>query len=685
MSLGKIISSFSNTVGTFEGFLSEGRTNPYPFYPGKTNRIIPGNWKLSLPYSFRVEGVSSQSKGGKSPLSGLYNVIGSPSGGGMFDEFFLPIAPQQLTQEEVFSINITPTQRGMVIEHNGVVFKELVISGNTGQRVNNDLTGYEAFHQLRNYLRAYAELKKSPNQAYAQLIFVNRKDNESLIVEPIKFSMERNKDGPFLYSYRMSFKVIGEKTSPESNGILGNYFNNIDSIINDATDLIYGARNTIQRSIDFIKTFEREIVSTIVEPIEALGLLLKSIKGLPLTLADMPSNIFSQLSSRTVGAFLDQAKTNKANGDPTLRETDLPKNTNTEAKFNTANALNILPLDAKATMSLSVLEPKETFLLNQSINSTKNTPRIYYESLLAETKSIRDVASQKFGLSNDFYNDLVGITDPLSSSEIDDPEDLTLEKIEILKAFFDIQSALTLLLSTNYLFKEDVSEYILDVESKYDNKIDILSASSVDEIVLADNTTLEQIAMEYLGDATRWIDIVVLNDLIYPYIDEASTNSRIKAPGQKILIPRQAQPTASNIPITKPNRLISTLSETERNLGVDLKLSLNDLTFDFRLGNNNDFELIYGGANAAQAIITKISMEKGSLKYHPEIGVGLSIGEKIRQGVDIRDDLINSILSDPRFTNIKDLSFETSGNTIRIKMNLVVKYLQTPIPVIFDT
>ena len=85
MGLGKIISAISDVVGTFEGVLGQGRTGPYTQFENVTNRIIPGNWKLNLPYSFKVVGVSSPLFGSNSPLSGIIKLVVTPSGGGLFD------------------------------------------------------------------------------------------------------------------------------------------------------------------------------------------------------------------------------------------------------------------------------------------------------------------------------------------------------------------------------------------------------------------------------------------------------------------------------------------------------------------------------------------------------------------------------------------------------------------------
>lgn len=674
MGLGNIISAFNDTVGTIGGVLLNGRTGPYTNYEGVTNRIIPGNWRLSLPYSFKVVGVSSPIFGSSSPLSGLFKVIGSPSGGGLFDEFYLPINPQNITQEENFAINITPTQRGIVAEHNGVVLKDLVIAGTTGQRPSNTISGYEYFLQLRNYFRSYAELKKSTDQKNSQLIFMNRKDNEYLIVEPVKFVMERDSGRPFLYNYKIVMKALGLRRPNFANGILGDFFNKIDSIIERITDYIQGSRVIMQGFTNFFTGIEREFVATIMEPIETVGLAFKQFRGLPFTLADMPSSIINQLSDRTVQAFLDNAKQEKKNGNVNFAEIKIPIDTQRESTANGANALSILTPQAKADLSVSVFSDSEKNILNNFVADALKKTKSFYEELLTNITSLRDDLSDKSGVGDTYYDDFVGRTPEFTASSTRTPRE---DDVEAMIGLNLAERAIKYILSTESLFNETVEQYIDDVEDKYKNNLELINPQSVDEIILPNNATLEDLAAEYLGSADRWIDIAIVNNLIAPYIDEDSTSDRIKRPGDKILIPKETPAEPSNIPTTRTIALTEDFNTTEKNLGVDIKINSD---FDFIINSTNDIELIAGGSNAGQAVIIKIALEKGSLKYHTQIGVGLGIGEKIRNGIDIRDDLILSILSDARFSGIKNLAFTTEGSTIKILMDLIVRNLATPVP-----
>jgi len=675
MGLGKIISAISDVVGTFEGVLGQGRTGPYTQFENVTNRIIPGNWKLNLPYSFKVVGVSSPLFGSNSPLSGIFKLVGTPSGGGLFDEFQLPINPSNITQDEIFSIVVTPTQRGVIAEHNGVIFKDLNISGTTGMRPNNSVSGYEYFQQLRNYLRSYAEIKKDPNQRNTQLYFINRKDNEYLIVEPVRFSMDRSSSGPFLYNYKIALRVLGMKKPAPAGGLLGELFNKIDNVINRVTDYIQRARVLILSSTQLLQNVKRDFVETILEPIETASLAFKSLRGFTYTLIDLPRSVLFELSDRTVKAFLDNGKQLKRQGDVRFAEIKFPVDTLKESQTNKYKAFSILTTEAKEALTVSQLTNDEKILFNIAIRDSVLKPKSFYGDLVINLKECRDNLADKTGGGDSDYDIFVGRTPEFSPNRTN-----RTARPDELDAFMGLElahRACQYILSANELFGETLNDYVNDVQTKYNDSSLIPFPQSVDEVLLQNGQTLESLAAEYLGDAQRWIDIAVLNHLKAPYISDDLSLTDVKRNGDKILIPRENTPELSNIPFTRELAITNNFTEIERNLGVDIKVTKD---FDFIITNTNDFKLIAGGDNAGQAVILKIAYEKGSLKYHPQIGVGLNIGNKLRDGLDIRDDLVNSILADARFSGIKDLSFKVEGSAIYIDLNLIIKHLLIPVP-----
>lgn len=677
--LGKIGSNISNTVGTLQGVLNKVGAAPYTQFAGVTSQIIPSNWKLSLPYSFKIESAGSAIPGGITPKSGGFlSAVGDFFKGGLFDEFVLPINPEELKQSEPFAILISPTQRGVISEHNGIVFKDLSISGTTGQRLSNQRTGYEVFIQLRNFFRSYGQLKKDPTNRNTQLLFINRKDNETLIVEPTSFNLDRTKEAPFLYRYNIIFRVLGLRQPILAPSFLGNFFGKFINTVNKVNELISNTWGTITSNIQILKGIGSEYKAAILFPYERTRLAFKSYQNKSFNLSDLTTNIKTQLSTKTIVAFLSEAKTQKQNGSVALATTKIPVDIPKFVDDNGYRALSIIPTEAQEDLPISFLSVDESSLLRDEIDIVKKTTKQEYQTYLDDLLSFIDDASEKFNILPTGYNEFIGRSNAFS---VDPNKQIQLNELDTLEALQKIQLVYELILANNFIFNDTINTFFQNVRNNYDGNLSIDTPTSVDEIYLPSNKTLEDLAAEYLGTAERWIEIALVNNLLPPYIDEASTTIRVKKSGDKILIPRFGSSNFSQLPKTREIRISEDFTEIERNLGVDLRLNSD---FDLILDTNNDFKLIGGSENAGQAIILKLVLDKGSLKYYPQLGCGTGIGEKIRNGMDIRDDLINSILSDTRFENIKDLSFIAENSTIKVNFNLILKYVATPIPISFN-
>lgn len=129
------------------------------------------------------------------------------------------------------------------------------------------------------------------------------------------------------------------------------------------------------------------------------------------------------------------------------------------------------------------------------------------------------------------------------------------------------------------------------------------------------------------------------------------------------------------------NALTKHLTDFEKKLGVDLKITPDG---DLELNNLNDFSVTFGAANAAQAAFIKLTIEPGSLLYHPEIGTGLDIGSKTRSALTIKTQLLKSFAGDDRFdsvdsritvfgsTYIVDTAITLAGSGIQIPLQFTV-------------
>ena len=246
------------------------------------------SWKRSLGYEFSV--VEVDKKSNKIKDTKLFGFSLNP-----WSPFRLQINPQELNQDEIFAIQVTPTFRGVIVEHQGVTIKDIKISGTTGISPNrreggafadsgnpvfqDGHSGYEEFHELRSYFRMYTEAKRQEvknKKTELRMIFANYVDNEFLWVEPQKFSMKRQKGRPFMRDYMIDLKAIGVASSlKQDSGWLDYLLDSLESI----QDYLDAASKVLTAGFAIIAKFQRSVASTVLGPLQAVNAALAAIRG----------------------------------------------------------------------------------------------------------------------------------------------------------------------------------------------------------------------------------------------------------------------------------------------------------------------------------------------------------------------------------------------------------------------
>jgi hypothetical protein len=217
------------------------------------------------------------------------------------------------------------------------------------------------------------------------------------------------------------------------------------------------------------------------------------------------------------------------------------------------------------------------------------------------------------------------------------------------------------------------------VEDAYGSKLRMPTINSSREATIGGKDTIQTLAARELGDPDRFKDIATLNNLKPPYIDPAG-GSCVKKPGEKLLIPQSNVSGSSALRKLKIFEINKFLSEAEKNLGIDIRLTEDG---DLGVNNTSDLDLIAGMTNMVQVLALKLELERGSLKRHPDLGTRLRVGEKAtRQAlVDLRNDLVASISSDQRVLTMPSIELRQEGSEIKADIVVKLKDLDQPIPI----
>ena len=296
--------------------------------------------------------------------------------------------------------------------------------------------------------------------------------------------------------------------------------------------------------------------------------------------------------------------------------------------------------------------------------------------LLQYLKRVKANAEYKFNLGSSAYDDLFV---RVATLEGESTKIVTDQEFEILGAFNDLIVATNALIAYPNLFKSEFDASIADINAKFSDSLNLQSLPATKQIILNGRTDLERIALDELGDPTRWVEIAELNDLKYPYIVQnlSDTRSNVKKPGDKLLIPQNIRSGLSDVSTVKEIPSIQGLSETERSFGTDLKVTPE---MDLDLANNGDLAVVSGTENVAQAIILKIGYERGELKNHPEMGVGVMVGDKFISLEQVRDNLNATLTADKRVESLSNVALLREGPALYMSFDVNLTTVDTPIP-----
>jgi hypothetical protein len=127
---GKNITSSGSDVKT--KITANDAAYPQDISSRKVYTIKADNWDKIYPYYFAV--VLADAKTGECIVSDNAVNLNKEFSNTLFE---LPINPTNLTISTPFAINVTPTTRGILEEHNGTIFRNIMISGTTGVTPGN--------------------------------------------------------------------------------------------------------------------------------------------------------------------------------------------------------------------------------------------------------------------------------------------------------------------------------------------------------------------------------------------------------------------------------------------------------------------------------------------------------------------------------------------------------------------
>ncbi|EAO3412089.1 hypothetical protein GNM83_18955 [Salmonella enterica] len=169
--------------------------------------------------------------------------------------------------------------------------------------------------------------------------------------------------------------------------------------------------------------------------------------------------------------------------------------------------------------------------------------------------------------------------------------------------------------------------------------------------------TLQDVANRELGDENRWIELIWLNDLLYPYLtdDPAKATANVILNGSLIRVPA----------VVGVNDLTRNQAEPGQIYERDIKMTNRRLT----LNEKGDIAIVAGVENLGQQLRHRINTPKGQLRRHADYGCRI---HELRGKVNgplaahlAREYLKAAIKAEYRIARITSLQASSEGDVIR--------------------
>jgi hypothetical protein len=482
-------------------------------------------------------------------------------------------------------------------------------------------TGYYQAMLLQQFLEQYAIAKRNPKNKHWRLVFDCPKTNESFVVTPMQYTVTKSQRSPGEHLYNMQFKAWKRVDLKKTETLRGtdkitkldpNFFQQLNEKLDRARSLMSASLNVIKAvRADFRKPFDT---------LRKVTLLAKDFAGIAVTLADLPNQINKDITAATKKRTADlefalnlsldnksrsaQAKITAAtsaiqsenqqnegdNSDNVADGGNGPEAKNQaavspinnifnepEGNFDFFNAVKLDELD---------LTPKQIAAVEDEIELNSLISITEVKDFIAETQNLAEDLANNFGAGDEFFSEVFGKPAPKKRAT-----PMTLEEFELLSALEEAILNMNILVSTREfddVRTESPLEYVGGLADE--SGIPFNSTSTAKYLApVPFGLTIQEISARYLGDADRYNEIVTLNNLRSPYIDEDGFFYEFLSNGdgrqfnignnENLFIGQKVQISSNSVPtFVRKITAIEKITDSNYLITVDGLSNLNNLT-----------------------------------------------------------------------------------------------------------
>jgi hypothetical protein len=405
-------------------------------------------------------------------------------------------------------------------------------------------TGYYQTILLTQFLEQYVEAKRNPANAGWRLVFDIPKQNQSFVVTPVGFTWNENVNRPMEINYNLQLKAwrrINIKESLKAPPLQVTQLT--PGVLQKIVNTISAAQNTAAAAVNLIGAV-RSDVDGVLNVIRQTGLLVKGLAGVAIAASDLPAQLVIDAQS-TISQFPTTAKQlfgaaatdtatlyalagikalsakNEGLSRAAVSNGQLGPASAASATLNPSNTVFSNPLKnpllfSQIPVNSLKLNSSQQKALQAEIDRVNNFTVADLKAMRANMLTLATQLSNSFGAGNAYYSTLFNQPAPLVRTE-----PMTLDEFDILQSLYELVGSYDVLTATNQLDNNQIlnsMEYVSALAQT--SNIAFSISNSKIQVPVPFGLNMEQIAMRYLGDPQRWLEIATLNDLREPYLDE---------------------------------------------------------------------------------------------------------------------------------------------------------------------
>ena len=412
-------------------------------------------------------------------------------------------------------------------------------------------SGYYQFKLLERFLENYALLKKQARGRRYRLALAMWKDQTIYLVTPQSFNVDRRSGAPLEYSFSIQLKAW-RRISLNQRSKEPTAYTPIKYSKNQISQLLGGinaARQILSSVSDTLASISTDVQSSLFEPLRQTALFVKGLAGVGITAADMPWSVLNSCGgaiaewttidnsfSSAGNTIADNQKSNQDNFEKIKRMvTDGSGGTTgvtTQSLSNSASPANSLWSSADSvTRNYALFNciPVSQLNLGAAIKSALNQDRANVSNFTRDTfeafkNSIDSVATDfanAHGLGSTAINTTYNLPTRATTAAgtyTGTPTDTDWDILFTLNQVTLELARLAASRTINNTRQLSSVEYVAGLAAR--SGIAFQIPRSKYAVPFPYGYTLERLSNMYLNTPNRWEEIVALNGLKSPYVDE---------------------------------------------------------------------------------------------------------------------------------------------------------------------